>query len=350
MIFREHTQLIRDIARLTINAKTVWNLPHENPDGDTIGCALAIHHALKSLRRRVRTFFSEPVPKIYTFLPGAGEIEETLKLPDELPDLIFVSDNATFERLGAPYRSELARLGVYSMKDARHQHSRTKLINIDHHPSNELYGDINLVIPEAAATGEIVYAIFRQLKLPLPLDAAKCLYAAILTDTGKFSYSNTTLNTMEVATELVRAGVVPNDVVEAIYYTQSIGQLRMLGQVLQSLKVNEELVYCYSFVTQDMLAHFNGDISETEFIVDTLKTLDQPLLCFFFKVVDEGLVKASVRSRGDFDSAAVAARFGGGGHFAAAGFRFKGTLDEAIAALENVMRDVRAEQRSKACR
>jgi phosphoesterase RecJ-like protein len=346
MIFREHIQLIRNIARLTINAKTVWNLPHENPDGDTIGCALAIHHALKSVRRRVRTFFSEPVPKMYTFLPGANEIEVTPKLPDELPDLIFVSDNATYERMGSIYMSELARLGVYSRKDPRHQAAgRTKLINIDHHPSNELYGDVNLIIPKAAATGEIIYAIFRQLRLPLPVDAAKCLYAAILTDTGKFSYSNTTLNTMEVATDLVRSGVIPNEVVEAIYYTQSIGQLRMLGHVLQSLQINETLGYCYSFVTQEMLANFNGDISETEFIVDTLKTLDQPLLCFFFKEVDSSLVKASVRSRGDFDAAAVAERFGGGGHFAAAGFRYQGTLKEAIAALEDVMRDVRAKQR-----
>lgn len=346
-MFGEHNQLIRDIARLTINANSVWNLHHENPDGDTVGCALAIHHALKSLRRDVRTLFSEPMPRTYAFLPGADEVEYVEKLPDVLPDLIFVSDNATFDRLGGNFASELNRLGIYPVDDPRHLPQRTKLINIDHHMSNGNYGDLNLVIPEAAATGEIVYAIFKQLRLPLPVEAATCLYAALVTDTGKFSYSNTTLNTLSIAADLVRIGVKPNEVVEAIYNTLTLGQLRLLGQVLKVMRINEELEYCYSYVDQPMLKEFNGDISDTEFIIDTLKMLGKPTLCFFFKEIKQGLVKGSIRSRGDFDSSAVAARFGGGGHLGAAGFRIEGTMVDALSAVENAMREVRAAKKGR---
>ncbi len=343
-MFHEHTKLIRAIARLTINAKSVWNLHHENPDGDTIGCALAIHHALKSVRRDVRTLFSEPMPRTYAFLPGADEVEYVEKLPNRLPDLIFVNDNATFDRLGGAFTSELHRLGVFSVKDPRHQVLRTKLINIDHHASNEYYGDVNLVIPEASATGEIVYAIFKQLRLPLPVEAATCLYAAIVTDTGKFSYSNTTLGTLSIATDLVRIGVQPHAIVESIYNTLTLGQLRLMGQVLMLMQINEELGYCYSYVDQQMIKEFNGDISDTEFIIDTLKMLGHPALCFFFKEIAPGVIKGSIRSRGNFDSSAVAARFGGGGHYAAAGFRINGTMGEVFAAVENAMREVRSSE------
>jgi len=340
-MFEQHTAIIRKIARLTINSRSVWNLTHENPDGDTIGSALAIQHGLKSLRRQVRTFFSEPMPRAYTFLPGAGEVEVTAQLPDQPPDLIFVSDNATFERLGGVYVAELYRLGIYPAPDERHRAGHTTLINIDHHPGNELYGDLNLVIPEAAAVGEIVYAIFRQLRLPLPREAATCLYAAILTDTGKFTYSNVTLRTLEIAAELVRAGVEPHRVVEGIYHSQSLNQLRLLGKVLDNLTINEELDYCYSWVTPEMLGGFNSELSETEYIVDTLKTLGKPKVCLLFKVIGEGVVRVSVRSRNDFDSSELAGMFGGGGHYAASGFRFRGTLQEAIAAVELAMRDLR---------
>jgi len=346
-MFNKHTTTIRKIARLTINSRTIWNLPHENPDGDTIGCALAIHHALKSVRREVQTFFSEPVPRMYSFLPGADEISVTQNLPDKLPDLIIVSDNATFGRLGKPFVDELGRLGVYSVHDPRHQPGRTTLINIDHHRGNEAYGDVNLVVPEAAAAGEIIFAIFRRLRLPLPPGAATCLYAAILTDTGKFSYSNTSLTTLEIAAELVRRGVVPHEVVEAVYNNQTTGQLRLLGHSLAVLKINDELGYCYSYVTPEMLAEFNCDLSDTEYIIDTLKTLEEPKVCFLFKVVDDGLVKASVRSRNDFDSAKVAEAFGGGGHYAASGFRFRGTLDEVIAAVEKEMRKLREDSQER---
>ncbi len=346
-MFKQYTTTIRKIARLTINSRTIWNLPHENPDGDTIGCALAIHHALKSVRRDVQTFFSEPVPRMYSFLPGADEIQVTQKLPDKLPDLIFVSDNATFERVGEPYVDELNRLGVFSVHDPRHQPGRTTLINIDHHRGNELYGDVNLIVPEAAAAGEIVFAIFRRLRLPLPSGAATCLYAAILTDTGKFSYSNTTLTTLEIAAELVRRGVVPHTVVESIYNTQTSGQLKLLGRALEALIINEDIGYYYSYVTPEMLAEFNCDLSDSEYIIDTLKTLEEPKICFLFKVVDDGLVKVSVRSRNDFDSTKVAEVFGGGGHYAASGFRFRGTLDEVIAAVEKAMQELCKDSRER---
>jgi len=340
-MFEEYRPTIRSIARLTLNARTIWNLPHENPDGDSIGCALAIHFALKSINRKVRTFFSEELPRMYSFLPGAGEIEHTQRLPDKLPDIVFVSDNATFERLGKPYVAELNRLGVFPAGHPQHKPGRTLVINIDHHPGNELYGDVNLVIPHAAATGEIVFAIFKQLRLPLPLEAAVNLYAAIITDTGRFSYSNTTQLTFEIATELVRAGVVPQQVVDFVYNTQTEGQLRLLGRALRNLTITEELGYFYSYVTPEMLAEFNCRLADTEHIIETLKALGDPKVCFFFKVVNDNLVKVSVRSREGFDSTRIAEMFNGGGHYAASGFRIEGSLQEAVDAVEAAMRDLR---------
>jgi len=337
--FPEHAAAIRAVASLLKAADTVWNLTHENPDGDAVGSSLALHRALRRMGRNVRTFFPEPLPQVYRWLPGAAQAEYTQAVPRELPQVILVNDTAGFSRLGRDYAAQLGELGVNDSRERPHANRGTTLVNIDHHVSNEKFGDLNVVIPEAAATGEIVFALLRQLGAEIPVDIATNLYVAILTDTGRFCYPNTSSRTLAVAAELVQVGVRPSEVAEAIYSQHSPGELRLLGKVLAQIVVEEELGYYYSFISQRMLAECGCALADTEGVIDTLRTLASPPVCFLFKEHEDGVIKVSIRAQDDFDANVFASAFGGGGHPGAAGFSIEGTLDDAIALVERAMRE-----------
>jgi len=335
--FPDYAASISEVARRLIQARTIWNLAHENPDGDAIGCALALHMELRGPGREVNTYFPEPLPQAYSWLPGIEGIEFTSRLPDALPDIVLVNDVASFARLGPDLVSQLNRLGLYPAGAPEKREAAPALVNIDHHVSNEMFGDVNLVIPEAAATAEIVVTLFHEMELQIPVDAATNLYVALLTDTGRFCYPNTTRTSFEIAAELVSIGVKPAEIAQAIYNQHTPAEHRLLGRVLSQTLVKEEFGYFYSFISQEMLEEYQCRMADTESVIDTLRTLASPPVCFLFKEHADGVIKVSIRSRNDFDANVFASRFGGGGHSGASGFSFKGTLKEAFAAVEKAM-------------
>lgn len=332
---QERSRLISQIAHQLRRAQTYWVFCHENPDGDTLGCSHAAYAALTAAGKEVRLFTPNRLPRMYTFLPGSERFELVDELPSELPQVVLVLDNAAFDRVGRTYAEQLTALGVGPR--AARRAPGTVLINIDHHLGNTMYGDLNLVDPSCCACGEVLYYAFKQLGLPLTHDVAINLYATILTDTGRFSYANTTARTFSMASDLISLGVDPFDVVNRVYNKRTPDQVMLLGGILQTLRAHPVEGYFTCHVTQDMLAGSDNCLSDTDGAVDIMKTIGGYDCCFLLKEEADGKVKVSARAITDYDVRSLALRFGGGGHTAAAGFRLSGPVEAALQRIHAVL-------------
>jgi bifunctional oligoribonuclease and PAP phosphatase NrnA len=335
----EFQRLVREIGKKCFNSKTFWIFCHENPDGDTIGCSLATYAVLREIGKDVKVFSPDRIPRMYRFLPFADHIVYDADLPEGCPEVVMFMDNASFDRVGPRWAAQIAERGIGPRAERRNK--ACTLINIDHHMSNEGYGDLNLIDPSASACGEIFYHAFRQLRLPITYEVAVNLYATILTDTGRFSYGNTNYQTFQIASELIRLGVNPFEVVDRVYNTRTAGQIKLLAMILDTITTDDELGFFYCYVRQQMLEETGTELSDTEGAVDILKTVGDYDVCFFFKEEADGRVKVSARSNGTFDVSRFAQRFGGGGHPAASGFRLNAGVKEAPAIVAEAMREVR---------
>jgi len=335
----ERRRLIDRIGRLLSGAQSFWVFCHENPDGDTLGCCLSVYGALTDAGKDVQVFTPDPIPRMYQFLPYARQFRYVKRLPDELPDIVLICDNAAFDRMGH-LTDELDRLGLGP--DASRRSAGTTTVNIDHHIGNAGYCDVNLIDPSCGSCGELFYYFFRQLELPISRDMAINLYAAILTDTGRFSYGNTNSGTFAIASELISIGVDPFDVVNRVYNTRTPDQIRLMGLVLGTLQEVAPLGYFHCYVTQEMLRETNTVMTDTEGVMDLMKTVGDYEVCFFFKEQEDGVTRVSVRSNGRFNVNHLARRFSGGGHPAASGFSLETDIRSAPAVVEQAMREMRA--------
>ncbi|MBN2081804.1 bifunctional oligoribonuclease/PAP phosphatase NrnA [bacterium] len=337
----DRARLIEEIGGYWSCAHSFWVFTHEHPDGDALGCNLATYAVLKALGKDVKVFSYDPIPRMYRFLPHVGSIVHTHTLPSRLPDVIQVNDNAAFERLGAEFAEQLTERGIGPQATKRD--AVCKVLNLDHHIGNDSYGDINLIDPSCGACGELLFHAFSQLKLPITHDVAVNLYAAIMTDTGRFSYSNTDADTFYITTDLIRAGADPFDVANRVYNTRTIGQMRLFAKVMETIAIEPSLGYFFCTCTQEMLNETQTLMSDTEGITDLMKTVSDYPISFFFKEEGPNNYKVSARSNGSFDVRKLARRFGGGGHPAASGFRLHMPHAEACRALAAEMRRYRDE-------
>lgn len=303
----------------------IWILMHEDPDGDAYGSSMGLLLALKALGKNVRSFSQCPVPRMYDKMDSLKYLELLPNLPEEIPELIIILDNGDFERMGEPYVSNLKARGIVPHSE----NERPRILNIDHHVSNTMYGDVNLVCPECSAVGVIIHDIIRALRCEYGAETATPLYIALITDTGRFSFSNTNRRALEVAGELVSLGVSPAKVIEDIYYTRTAGQMKLFGLIMCNLTAVPELGVLYAWQTREMLEETGTQPSDTEGVVDLLRTIGEYPVSIFFKENTHG-IKVSLRSKSDFNAADFAVKFGGGGHHGAAGFKIEGTIEEAV--------------------
>jgi bifunctional oligoribonuclease and PAP phosphatase NrnA len=337
----DFAQYVEEIGRRIVGGKRFWIFCHESPDGDTIGCSLAMYGALKGLNKDVHVYTPDIIPRMYQFLPFADRIEPITALPDENPDAVIFTDNASFERVGKTLATILVERGLGPGQSPRPGGCVT--INIDHHVSNELYSDINLIDAGSSACGELFLDLFKVLKLPVTMDMAINIYATILTDTGRFSYGNTNFRTFQVASELIQLGVNPFEVVDRVYNTRSEGQIKLLAMILDTITPVVELGYFYCMVTQEMLKRTGTELSDTDGAVDIMKTVGDYSACFLLKEEPDGAVKVSARSNQRFNVNQFARRFGGGGHPAASGFRMCGPMTSAPRRIHEEMERLMAE-------
>lgn len=300
-------------------------LSHIRPEGDTIGSALGCHLVLKALGKEVATFNPDPVPKNLRDLPGAVEVIQADRLPRPF-DCYVAVDAADPKRLGGL----LNGVGPESL-----------VINIDHHISNTRFGTHNWIDPDAAATGEMIYDLVREMGVPLSREIATNLYVAILTDTGSFHYANTTPRALRVAAALIEAGVVPQKVADSLFDQREVAELFLLGTLLTHMQVSADGVVAWMEVTQPILEQAGLGQDALEGLINYPRSIKGVAVALLFKDEGRGIVRVSLRSKGDVDVAAVAKVFQGGGHRNAAGCTLAGPLPEVRArVLEEVGRVV----------
>ncbi len=310
-----------DIRRFIDEAKEIGCLAHKDADADSLGSALAFADAVRRTGKRVSTIVPSPVPRLLRHLPGFEGITGD---PPSL-DLLFTFDCASVHRFGD--RAELVE--------------RTpRVVNIDHHASNQGFGAVNLVEPSASATGQVVYHLLRALDYPISEGAATNLYAALLTDTGGFRHENTTEAALRLGADLVALGADPGWVALRSYKSRSISQLRLEGLAIARMKTEQEGRLVWSEVTQAMLEEAGATMEESEGVIDQLQAIEPMKAAILFKESAAGLTKVSVRTRDEVDATHICIPFGGGGHRRAAGAE----LQEPLAvARERVLKVARAQ-------
>ncbi len=253
-----------------------------------------------------------PLPQMYGFLPGFDDIQaEPPRGVD--PQLVFFFDSGNLERSGNAVRSIA---------------THATLINVDHHPSNTRFGDINVIDPNASAVGQMVMEMLDHFGYPITSTIATSLYVALLTDTGGFRHENTTPRALEDAARLARLGADPGHIATQVYKMRPETTLKLSGIALATMRVEMDGRLAWAKVTRRMLKEANAVMAESEGIIDTLNSIAGLELAILFKEVSSELTKISVRSRGAVDAAALCASFRGGGHIRAAGAEIEKPMDE----------------------
>lgn len=287
-------------------ADTFLIATHSYPDGDALGSQIALGNILRSLGKRVYLYSEEEVPNLYNFLPGCEDLKTAL--PDlKSIDCVIALDCGDQLRLGKAMESLLT---VHP------------LIMIDHHAGNKEFGDHAWVDPKRASTGEMVFDVAVALDTDIGKETAYCLYTAIVSDTGSFKYSSTTADTFRIAGELIAKGVKPSDVAGKLFDNFSVNRLQLMKAVLATLKLYGENSIAIIHVTQDMFNETSTTPADTESFINYPRSLVSVKVVAFIKETRTDLISVSLRSKGkECDVAAVAAKFGGGGHRNAAGYK-----------------------------
>jgi phosphoesterase RecJ-like protein len=287
---------------------------HKDADGDTLGCSLAFGEALRAAGKDVWVLIPPPLPQMYTFMPGFDDIQA--EPPHGVdPQLVFFFDSGNLERSGS------------SVKQIA---SHAVIVNIDHHPSNSRFGDVNVIEPDASAVGQMVMEMVDHFGYPITPTMATNLYVALLTDTGGFRHENTTPRALEDAARLAHLGADPGQIATMVYKMRPETTLKLSSLALATMRVEMEGRLAWAKVTRRMLKEASAVMAESEGIIDTLNSIAGLELAILFKEVNDSLTKISVRSRGAVDAAAMCASFGGGGHIRAAGAEIERPMDAAV--------------------
>jgi phosphoesterase RecJ-like protein len=287
---------------------------HARPDGDAIGSQLAMAYALDALGKDVALVNKDPVPGPLQAFPGTDRIAIADRVDGEY-DAAIVMECSTLDRTGVA--------GL----------DRTFVINIDHHQGNTGYGALNWFDESAAACAEMVYDLVVALGVPLTKTIATHIYVAILTDTGSFHYSSISARTFEICRALVEAGVDPPLVARAVFDSNTLGRLRLFGAVLSAIELEQNGRLALMRVDEAMVARAGGTYDDTEGLINLPLTVKEIQASVFFKELDASSYRVSLRSKGTIDVAAVAKRFGGGGHRNAAGCTVPGDYTSARTAV-----------------
>lgn len=313
-----------DRAAQALRVPRVVCAVHVDPDGDALGSALALTHALRSLGVEAVTTIgghdgAGTVPARLTALPGADELVSAHVEP--APDVLAVLDCATPERLG-----RLADLV---------EHAGT-VVWIDHHQQGTPHGTVQVVDPRAAATAELVAEVIRRLGVPLTGDVATCCFAGLATDTGRFTNAATRGATLRLAGELVDGGVDVPGLSRRLFDSIELDELRVLGRMLAAAR-REPGGLVWSLVTEAELSAHGLALGDTDSAVELMRGVNGTQCALLLKQRAAGGLKGSLRGVDGVDVAAIAQQFGGGGHASAAGFDTETDPDEVVARIVDAL-------------
>ncbi|HXG92474.1 MAG TPA: bifunctional oligoribonuclease/PAP phosphatase NrnA [Blastocatellia bacterium] len=301
--------MLSQVVQLIEHRQRFMITSHIRPDGDGLGSGLALYWMLRSMGKEVDVVLRDRVPPAYMVLPGS----ELVLVQDDVTDIYdaaFIIECSDVERPGLP--------------SLRHQF----VVNIDHHSTTEPFGDINWIDSTAAAVGEMVYNLCKALGLEVTKEIAECIYTALLTDTGSFHFSNTTERTLKIASELVRRGVEPARISQALFYSYPFSKIRLLGLVLSGIERDESGRIAWVVMDRAMMYEAGASEEDSDGIVNHALSIGEVEAVAFFKELSPGVYRVSLRSKNRHNVARVAEQFGGGGHRNAAGCRISGDFED----------------------
>lgn len=273
---------------------------HIHPDGDAVGAALAMYHALRSIGKSARICINDDVPQCFSVLNGCDQIQRSV---NDKADLILLLDarlnrsGGVCEKVGAP------------------------VLNIDHHFSNDRKADWLLIEPDASSTCEIIYKMFVECDISIDADIAMCLYTGIATDTGFFRFDNTTHSALSSGAELVRFGAKPAVIADAVA-TKSFRELQLMSAAMQTIELFLNGKAIGIFLDETL-----SELELTDDLIDMIRFADGVDIAFLLRYESRGRYRLRMRSR-QTDITTITASLGGGGHKHAAGATLKGTLEE----------------------
>jgi len=283
---------------------------HVRPDGDSIATQIALYFTLKQLNKEVKIINKDEVPYLYKFLPGSDLIIRADKMPKE-PKIVFYIECSDKDR------PELEVEGNHF------------IINIDHHITNTMYGDINWIDPKAPAVGAMIYDFIKALNIKPTKEIAENIFAAIAADTGGFRY-NLYERTFYLCQEMIQTGINAESIMRFLFCNYPVSRMKLLAEVLSSLGFDADGKIVWIILTNDMLNKAGASIVDSEGFIDYVLFIKGVEMALFFKDSEDNKVRVSIRSNGKIDVSPIARKFGGGGHRFASACTLYGELNEVI--------------------
>jgi len=304
-------------------AENIVLITHCNPDGDGIGAQQALYDVLSAAGKQVRMHNRDGVPRIYHFLEHADKVGQGDWNESQPADMIIALDCGAFGRLGM---SESFFAGA-------------KLVNIDHHASNKLFGDINVVDARYCATGAMIFDLILAMKAPLTAAGATAIYAAVMTDTASFRLASATPAVYRLAASLIELGAEPWPISVNVYESRSLAAMKMMTACLSTLDIKHEGRSAWMYVSQEIYDETGADVEDTEGLIDYARSIDGVEIAVFIRVDERDSTRWKISFRGKTwaNVGNLAATLGGGGHAYAAGCVLQGSFSEICEQVEQAV-------------
>ncbi len=305
--------IINDIIK---SSKNILIISHINPDGDTLGSMCGLYSAIKdNFKKSCEMLVISKVPTVYEYLPNISDVKHIDDIDKSREyDLVINVDVASLDRIC----------------DAKILFEKAKnTINFDHHKTNNSYGQINCINPDASSTGEVLYYFMKEQGWKFNNDTAICLYTAILTDTGSFRFNNTKPLTLNAAADLVEIGVEPSDVYKKVYESDSKTLVMFQSYCISKAEFLDNDKIAYTIVYKKDMEKFAANEECMEGLTEKLRAIVTTQVAFVAKEMKSGATKFSMRSK-FVDVAEICELFGGGGHRFAAGCTIKAAPEDAV--------------------
>ncbi len=329
MISSDPAMLAAPLAEHIGAAQHILILTHVNPDGDAVGAALGVWHALGALGKQRTALLLPPVPIYAGWLPGADQIvlyQSGMALPPA--DLVILVDTAHLTRIGSIYDEHAAILATLPV------------VVIDHHVTNDGSATLNLVDPDSASTCDLLYRLFCAMDIPIDRTIATCLLLGLTTDTQSFQTNATRPTSLRTAAALLEAGADHAQIIRAVYYGLPASSAALMGRVLAGLHYEHGVVW--TTVEQRMFAETGAEEEAADEAIRVLQRIGEARVMALFKERADGTTKISLRARAPLNVAEIAQRWGGGGHAQAAGATLPMTPAEAVAVIVPLLKELAA--------
>ncbi len=298
-------------------ARNILIISHRNPDADSVGANLAMKETLEGMGKKVQSACADPLPQNCLFLKDAGKYINDFNSADY--DLIVTVDCGSHELMK-----------FHLKKPELLDRNKTKLINIDHHPSNDFFGNVNIVMDQAPATCFILYLFFTYCGWGISKDCATDLLHGLIYDTGSFMHSNTNADTYRIAARLKAHGADLERCVKEQFHTSSISKLRLWGRALSRVNMNSKNAVVSAITEQDFREE-NSEPEDLSGLINYINSVPDSRFCVLLTEDMKGNIKGSMRTQNeDVDLTRIAGLLGGGGHRKASGFTVPGRLQERV--------------------